>query len=440
MHPNPDGLFDPEAIDEEAGRAWTPVKVMERKTSTVAFLEFGVAILAIAGLLTMSLTNEKWYLDMCYAFTCCEKATGGGCVSLEEHKLRSVVARQRSAKEEDAESRNRYGMVSLTYFPPTAKVTVKQIVYEQDGLDGAAVKVAERSYPVGARCDIVRQGCSDEKPCKRKGFTCQAMPDKTKRCVKRDPTVCVPANRAVAQRKKLLEAARLKGLDKQAANAEADKQLDAWKLTEGNSRCQASGYCKNPTKLLIEGESVTALPIMNIPLFEATKFTDKAQPQRYGRVDKVRTYAYQLEFKLEGYKPGFQEWKRFRRNNTHPWKQAAGIYVRPWSGLDLVPSLATLRKNYATFKKALQCYLVQKQLMIQTYDDLVAPHDAVVEKLWLKARFKSREQLENDEKTLTRGAMNVQWWQTEWARIQAEVAKECIPEKGAKKKGKKGKK
>ena len=64
-------------------------------------------------------------------------------------------------------------------------------------------------------------------------------------------------------------------------------------------------------------------------------------------MDKVRTFAYKINFELDGYEPREVSWVRFRPANQRLWKQVAAGYVMQWKGLDLEPNLETLKKNFA---------------------------------------------------------------------------------------------
>jgi hypothetical protein len=433
LAPSSDGLFDQDIIDEKAGANYVLTRLMELRRSTIGLFIFVLACLGIIGLVSAAFIQPEWREDMKHVFACVKNAQGE-CTSLETHKLREKKRLKKVAETEDAESRNRYGGVTLVYFPPTARVTITQTVYEQDGLTGAPRKVAEKAFSLGARCDLIGAECPETGECAQKGYTCRALPSGQKACMKRDPEVCLPSAKVKSQRSRFMSEAKGKGLAKADAEKEADTRLAAWKTQQSASLCGSNGYCPNPTVGLGEGESITSLPINGIPLFEATKITDEKNPRR-GAVDKVRTYAYTLSFSLDGYEPATKQWPRFRTNNQRLWTMVADGYRMVWKGLDLQPNMETLKKNFTKFKREFNCYLLKNSVPATTYRDMKDPHSGVLEKMYLKAFFKTMDKLEEVEQALTQGALTAQWWKDEWVKIQAETAKDeaCQPDK---KKGK----
>jgi hypothetical protein len=171
--------------------------------------------------------------------------------------------------------------------------------------------------------------------------------------------------------------------------------LQSWKKRTASGLCnETKGLCKNPTLHLLPGQTITALPLASLPLFEAEKITEG---KRIGAVGKVYTYAYRIQFELEGYcqRPKDCEqilpalWQQARTDDGGGWQMGAGnLYVYPWPGKDLPPNVETLKANYLKFKRALQCYVNLNRLEIESIEDLKTVHGDWLERQLSRYMFK----------------------------------------------------
>ncbi|MGM0574614.1 MAG: hypothetical protein ACQEXJ_02605 [Myxococcota bacterium] len=125
VKPHAEGLFETETIPESEIpplEEIDPAYVPERRSK----LAFGI----IAGALLVLVAGGAWVALQEERRAEVREFLAGNIV---DHKTAEVEKLRDKWRDEDERARNRYGDVTLTYFPPDAKVTVKQIKYHQDG-------------------------------------------------------------------------------------------------------------------------------------------------------------------------------------------------------------------------------------------------------------------------------------------------------------------
>ncbi len=137
VRPHEEGLFEPGPNVRKPESDLAPLTVWERRRSALAFVALALAIgvLVAAGVVVSS--NEQYSDDMrCFI-----------AGKIVECKEANIIKLKKKWKEDDRAAANRYGDITLVYFPPDAKVKITQYVYKGEGLDGEPKQVAVNDIP-----------------------------------------------------------------------------------------------------------------------------------------------------------------------------------------------------------------------------------------------------------------------------------------------------
>jgi hypothetical protein len=237
-----------------------------------------------------------------------------------EHKTAEVKRLKEQWSEEDRRAKNRYGEVTLTFFPGDARVRVFQTKFEQDGA--------------------------------------------------------------------------------------------SWRRKEATAKKLEETEISNETATLKPGQTVERLPLINLPIFEASKGED-------GAVAMVNTYEYRVQFEREGYFPQEKIWR------LDDWQRVGpGNEVINWPGLDLVPKPETQKLNFSKAMHDIFCMMKQKNLA--TLQDASSQENFGI--ILLRNGFKTQEDFQRANETLTTGEF-AEWWKTEQDAIAKLPCEEAEPKK-----------
>ncbi len=137
VRPHEEGLFEPGPNVRKPESDLAPLTVWERRRSMLAFVALALAIgvLVAAGVVVSS--DEQYSDDMrCFI-----------AGKIVECKEANIIKLKKKWKEDDRAAANRYGDITLIYFPPDAKVKITQYVYKGKGLEGDPKQVAVNDIP-----------------------------------------------------------------------------------------------------------------------------------------------------------------------------------------------------------------------------------------------------------------------------------------------------
>jgi hypothetical protein len=410
LKPTADGLFDMDKVDESLAEGVQSASVFVRKRSKIMTLIGLVATGAIVTVLFLGLTVEKYNDDMKY-FLGMETDADGKMISLEEYKRQEADKARELAQAEDAASQNRYGNITLTYYPQTAQVQVKQLVFEQDGLNGTRSKKAVKTVDLDLGKECAKDtDCYDPSDFEtyRKNLTIELVEqetDKVRSELLNEMKIAAGGDLAKVNLDKLDEDVKAqKGTIQNRVSGMVEPKVQAAK-TKLVGVCQVKkGLCKNPTTVLMPGQTITSIPLNNLPLFEADKHESG---DNKGAVSTVRTYEYVVDWTLPGYKSQTAVLTRLTskggESRTDGWKMGAGNqFIWHWQGVDLEPNVETRKRKYLAFKTELTCKAGSKgvDLEADSKNALLAVAPKWITKTLKKLMFRDLEMLTDSEKYL----------------------------------------
>ncbi|MCB9729830.1 MAG: hypothetical protein H6744_15325 [Deltaproteobacteria bacterium] len=309
VRPHAEGIFEtePQPLD--------PVRVAELDESVSARRRSMLAIGIIAGTVVVTAIFAIWLMSQEERREEVQAFLSGTVV---EHKTAEVRRLKEQWSDEDRRARNRYGEVTLTFFPGDARVRVVQTKLQQSGA--------------------------------------------------------------------------------------------AWRRKEANLEKVGETEIANDTANLKPGQTIESLPLINLPIFEASKGPD-------GSVEQVNYYEYRVQFEREGYYPQEKVWRADDWSRVGP-----GNEVINWPGLDLVPKPETQKANFSKAMHAIFCMMKQKNLA--TIQDASTQDNFEI--ILLRNGFKTKEDFQKASEVLTSGEF-AEWWKTE----QESIAKQACEEPGA---------
>ena len=377
IKPNSEGLFGTDAIDEEAGAAFTPEKAyLTEKRSIAAIVAFAIAIALIIGGVVYIMSDSdssqrvKWFL----AGTACamddktmeptlpvppDPPGNLNCLQLYVEKSRRAA--EAAWKAEDYRSRHVYGDATLLYFPEDARVDVYQTKYAQEG----KAWTRNEAGPGEMICDATHVEIAPE------GIITDAL--------------------------------------------------------KAHKRCERE--LKNKTAELKENQFLKELPLKNLPVFETDKCTDQEKSwnaaeavckvggteYKLGAVMAAYTFEYRIKLSREGYEPREFVWRK------NDWRRGAPNFSMDWPGVDLIPKPETRMKNYAQAECALYCYQVMKEVAYNEIDK------DTLERILNRNGFKDEADFGSARNVLTRGDFTP-WWTAKQEAVQKLTKKDCEDE------------
>jgi hypothetical protein len=410
LKPTADGLFDMDKVDESLAEGVESASVFARKKSKIMTLIGLVALGAIVTVIFLGLTVEKYNDDMKY-FLGMETNADGKMIDLGEYKRQEADKARELAQAEDAASQNRYGNITLTYYPQTAQIQVKQLVFEQDGLNGTRSKKAVNTVDLDLGKECAKDtDCYDPSDLEtyRKNLTIELVEqetDKVRSEILNEMKIAVGGDLTKVNLDKLDEDVKARKptvINRVAGMVEPKVQAAKTKLA---GVCQIKkGLCKNPTTVLMPGQTITSIPLNNLPLFEADKHESG---ENKGAVSTVRTYEYVVDWTLPGYKSQTTVLTRLTskggESRTDGWKMGAGNqFIWHWQGVDLEPNVETRKRKYLAFKTELTCKAGSKgvDLEADSKNALLAVAPKWITKMLKKLMFRDLEMLIDSEKYL----------------------------------------
>lgn len=140
VRPHEEGLFEPGPNIRKPESDLAPLTVWERRRSVLALAALVLAVLVLVAAGVVVSGDEQYSEDMrCFI-----------AGKIVECKEANIIKLKKKWKEDDRAAANRYGDITLVYFPPDAKVKITQYVYKGDGLEGDPKQIAVNDIPNGS--------------------------------------------------------------------------------------------------------------------------------------------------------------------------------------------------------------------------------------------------------------------------------------------------
>lgn len=311
VSPHADGIFATDPLVPDPTRMAELDDTLSSRRRSMLALGIIAGTVVVTAIFTIWLMSQEEKRDEVQAFL-----TG----TVVEHKTAEVRRLKEQWSDEDRRAKNRYGEVTLTFFPADARVRVYQTKFEQDGA--------------------------------------------------------------------------------------------AWRRKDATRTELGETEIPNETANLKPGQTIERLPLINLPIFEATKGDD-------GSVSQADTYEYRVVFEREGYFPQEKKWR------TDDWRRVGpGNEVIDWPGLDLVPKPETQKINYSKAMHEIFCLMKQKNLT--TLQDASAEENFGI--ILLRNGFKTQADFQTANDTLTTGEF-AEWWKAEQEAISKQPCAEPEPQK-----------
>ncbi len=311
VSPHAEGIFETDPLAPDPTRLAELEETLSSRRRSMLALGIIAGTVVVTAIFTIWLMSQEDKRDEVQAFL-----TG----TVVEHKTAEVRRLKEQWSEEDRRAKNRYGEVTLTFFPGDARVRVYQTKFEQDGA--------------------------------------------------------------------------------------------AWRRKDANRTKRDETEIPNETANLKEGQTIERLPLINLPIFEATKGDD-------GSVSQATTYEYRVVFEREGYFPQEKIWR------PDDWRRVGpGNEIIDWPGLDLVPKPETQKLNYSKTMHEIFCMMKQKNLA--TLQDASAEENFGI--ILLRNGFKTQADFQAANDTLTTGEF-AEWWKAEQEAISKLPCEEAEPKK-----------
>lgn len=221
---------------------------------------------------------------------------------------------------------------------------------------------------------------------------------------------------------KIAQEARWRELDRKAQNQYGDLTLIYFPADakvaitqtvftqDGLNGTPGEGEAKvipNKSTDLKPGQTIERLPMLDLPIFEATK-------KETGEVDKVYTYRYDIEITREGYEP-----RKFSYGQDDWQRVGPGNLTIDWKGVDLVPKPETLKENFRKAMLQLFCALKAKEEKLEgglTAEALSKVSEEKFEIIRLRNGFKTKMDFDKYYEQLTTGQYGA-WWQEQQTEI-----------------------
>ena len=325
LEPHQEGLFGTEddARDQatiSSDEAAIDDKFKEAARNKLAMGMVLACVCFIVGGFAMIQSSDAWSRDL----QCFVDGT------LEECKTAEVERTKRLWRDEDHKAANRYGDMTLVYFPPDSQVKLNQEKTQRSGDDWR-------------------------------------------------------------NREGLPECMRPEGMAVETPTISKEPEIKD---------------IPNDSQNLKEGQTIERLPLLDMPIFEASK--DGA-----GCVNVVSYYNYKIVLSREGYHP-----REFDYRPDDWTRVGPGNMMIEWPGVDLEPKPETIKANFA--KVMAEEFCLRKLKELATLSDSM--QDPNFEMMLMRNGFKTKEDFMKAFEALTTTAEHDAWWQ-EQAGIIAKL--EC---------------